>query len=155
MESGGGHMARDESGVGNPSRRVNTPRRRHTRFGARDQASGSRYLRAQTASDSSLNAAAMPSGASQVVHVEVRDPASSTDTADALRAGSSGQPPDPRRPPPLRQVARMVVIALGTLAGFTLVVGPTATPPLVHAGFAAVGPLLGIALIVFSLFGEL
>lgn len=65
-------------------------------------------------------------------------------------APSSGQHPSAGR-----HVARLVGLALGILAGFALVVGPAAEPTLRHAGFTAIGPLLGILFIVFSLFGDL
>lgn len=46
-------------------------------------------------------------------------------------------------------------LTLGNSIGFLLVVAPLAVPILRHMGLSSIGPLLGIACIVCSLFGEL
>lgn len=46
-------------------------------------------------------------------------------------------------------------VLIGAALGLVILLAPTLTPPLRSAGFQALGPILAIALIVFSLFGDL
>jgi hypothetical protein len=56
---------------------------------------------------------------------------------------------------PLTAVLKALWLVIGVALGSALIVYPVTTPAVAQAGLQAVGPILGIAFIVFSLFGDL